>query len=69
MRKKILLHYYEFIFKFYIVKVGFKYVSSMYYQRESKIYLFSFLWMYNDLYVITSHKFISLKTTLKQFWH
>ncbi len=36
---------------------------------ESKIYLFSFLWIYNDLYLITSHKFISLNFLMKKyFW-
>jgi len=68
MRNKI-FHYYEFILKFYIVKVGFKYVSSILYQRENIIYLFSFLLIYNDLYVITSHKSISLNFLMKKyFW-
>ncbi len=44
-------------------------MSSIFYQRESKIYLFSFLWIYNDLYVITSHKSISLNFLMeKYFW-
>jgi hypothetical protein len=49
--------------------IGFKYVSNIFYQRESKIYLFSFLWIYNDFYGITSHKFISLNNLMKKyFW-
>jgi hypothetical protein len=51
--------------RFQVCNICFKYVSSISYQRESMIYLFSFLWIYNDLYVITSHKSISLNFLMK----
>jgi hypothetical protein len=44
-------------------------MSSIFYQRESKIYLFSFILIYNDLYVIISQKYISLNFLMKKyFW-
>jgi hypothetical protein len=44
-------------------------VSSIFYQRKSKTYLLCFFWIYNDLYVITSHKSIPLNFVMKKyFW-
>jgi hypothetical protein len=43
-------------------------VSSIFYQRENRIYLLSFLWIYNDLYVITSHKSMSLDFLMKKYF-
>jgi hypothetical protein len=38
-------------------------------KEKIKIILFSFLWIYNDLYVIASEKSISLKNLMKKyFW-
>jgi hypothetical protein len=41
------------IFEAYFLQcnICFKYVSNILYQRESKIYSFSFPWIYNDLHV------------------
>ncbi len=56
----------------YILVMKMRKVAPLYpifYQRESRIYLFSLLWIYNDLYVITSHKSISLNFLMKKyFW-
>ncbi len=49
--------------------ICFKYVSSIFHLRKSKIYIFSFHWIYNDFYVISSHKTITLNFLMKMyFW-
>ncbi len=49
--------------------ICFKYVSSIFYKKKVRFYLLCFFSIYNDLYVITSHKSIPLNFLMKNhFW-
>jgi hypothetical protein len=58
----------QVVFKTYFLQsnILFKYVSSIFYQRENKFIFWWGLWISNDFYVIISQMYISLNFLMKK---